>query len=643
MNTKWHFYILWSVFSLSVGNYVARKYESPSTRRPSIRTKRFKLNTQEIETNIEPTHTVTTHSDTISSSSQLGTELELTSRFQAPGSHGPRGQPYFAYLPDVSVTCSSFDFVVRVKTAFYGLGVNAEELRLGSTCKSNGVLGPHGDLLFTFRITECDVQREMPPDYIVYKYVLRYTPSPNRPKGSAHSFAVNIECRYPRYYHVYQLAVRPTWQTAIVHKKLRGRLSEFQIQLMDDTWNMPAKSQIYVLGQTVNLQVSASHLPSGGKVYISSCFATPYNGSTSALKYTLIDNFGCLLVSQKDPGGAQFVSSQDDHTIRFSLSAFQFTSDPNTPVQIQCELHVSSEGSSAVYKACTYEDNRWKALSGDDYICDCCESQCMKSKSKRAMLEGSANSGPILVSDQPPSFEDLFPSAVPPLISTTAEGELEDILALETKMNQPITEQGSPRNLPNTSNLSKTSGKEDQQTLKDSEVDDEEVEGDGSVWVDGAKAIGRLNQLGFGWGVITWEGEMSGMGDLDEFGEDGGLQYGVKEGLLETEENDELGSMDSSETKEAVPKDEAHELAGERLGKKEVESRVTVAQRKTSASGEKGTTLWADGGREGTRGEEVERPQSDVEWENDKNAQGDGLVETAVVGDKEMTWYFTWK
>lgn len=32
--------------------------------------------------------------------------------------------------------------------------------------------------------------------------------------------------------------------------------------------------------------------------------------------------------------------------------------------------------------------NRWRALSGDDYICDCCESQCITSKSKRAMLEG---------------------------------------------------------------------------------------------------------------------------------------------------------------------------------------------------------------------------------------------------------------
>jgi len=62
--------------------------------------------------------------------------------------------------------------------------------------------------------------------------------------------------------------------------------------LFTDTWTMPAKSQVYDLGQTVNVQVSASHLPPGGQVYTRSCFATPYNGSKPPLQYTLIDNFG---------------------------------------------------------------------------------------------------------------------------------------------------------------------------------------------------------------------------------------------------------------------------------------------------------------------------------------------------------------
>ena len=162
MKTKWHLYILWSVFSLSVGNYVARNHESPSTRSPSRRETMFNSNTQQTEGIAEAVHVLPAHSDAVSSSSRPGAALQPVSRPQgAAGGHGLRSQPYLAYLPDVSVTCSNSDFVVRVKTAFYGHGASAEELRLGRTCKSNGALGPYGDLLFAYRITECDVQREV--------------------------------------------------------------------------------------------------------------------------------------------------------------------------------------------------------------------------------------------------------------------------------------------------------------------------------------------------------------------------------------------------------------------------------------------------------------------------------------------------
>ena len=229
-------------------------------------------------------------------------------------------------------------------------------------------------------------------------------------------------------------------------------------------------------------------------------------------------------------------------------------------------------------------------------------------------------------------------------------------MALETKLTQPVTEQQSPRNLHNTSHLFTTSGKEEPQSPEDYEMDEEvekELEGDGSVWVDGAKAIGQLNQLGFGWGLITkqWDQQTSGLGDLDEFGEDGGLRY-EEDDLLGTEEYDEWGSMDSSEMKE---EDEPHEFSGERLGlgllRKEVES-LTVALRETPASGEKGATPWTDDDEEeeegeGTRDrhgrsrEEVEGSGSGAEQGNYEAAQGDGVVD--VGGDKEITWYFTWK
>lgn len=70
-----------------------------------------------------------------------------------------RIQSDFAYVPDVSVTCSATDVVLRVKPGFYGLGADADELTLGGTCRSTGVLRPYGDLLFTYPLTACDAVR----------------------------------------------------------------------------------------------------------------------------------------------------------------------------------------------------------------------------------------------------------------------------------------------------------------------------------------------------------------------------------------------------------------------------------------------------------------------------------------------------
>ncbi|XP_075964224.1 zona pellucida sperm-binding protein 3 [Anarhichas minor] len=209
-----------------------------------------------------------------------------------PGEPEAKIQSDFAYLPDVSVTCSSSDFVVRVKPSFYGLGAEAEELKLGRNCKSNGVLWPYGDLLFTYPLTSCDAVRESPCGYLIYKFVLHYDPSPKRLRSTAHRINADIECRYQRNHHVYQLAVQPTWETTVVRKKLKGNPDDFQMTLMDDLWSRPVKSQVYQIGKTINLQVSAPHLSTGGKLYINTCYATPSRGSASSLKYAIIDNFG---------------------------------------------------------------------------------------------------------------------------------------------------------------------------------------------------------------------------------------------------------------------------------------------------------------------------------------------------------------
>ncbi|XP_031135082.1 zona pellucida sperm-binding protein 3 [Sander lucioperca] len=416
MKTTWLLYVLCSVLSLCLLSCAIGTHESPFTRRKKV----LKLGTPKSQS-IQQSRTDDRKSSqrlptSISPTSPLSSQRPyppLTPRSMRSGEPEAKIQSDYAYLPDVSVTCSTSDVVVRVKPAFYGLGADKEELKLGSACKSNGVLRPYGDLLFTYPLTACDAVRESPHGFLLYKYELHYEPSRERfPRIN-----VDIECRYQRSHHVHRLTVRPTWNTAVVHKMLKGSLNDFQIELMDDSWSTPAKSQVYQLGKTVNFQVSAPDLSNGGKLYINTCHATPSGGSKSyILKYTIIDNFGCMLDSKSNPGASEFISRTDE-TLRFSLKAFQFTSDPYPEISIHCSLFVTPEDAGPAHKSCTYRGNGWKALTGDNSICECCDSQCVTSKPRRAMMEGSVSSGSLLVSAQPYAEDGFLP------VSMSREGE----------------------------------------------------------------------------------------------------------------------------------------------------------------------------------------------------------------------------
>lgn len=167
MKTKWHLYILWSVSSLGLLSCAVDTYESPFTGRKKV----FKLGTPKAK----PTKLSTTGDRKPSQRLPASTPplsqpsspkpypplAPVTPRAARPGEPRAKIQSDFAYLPDVSVTCSTSDFVVRVKPAFYGLGADAEELKLGGACKSNGLLRPYGDLLFTYPLTACDAVRQV--------------------------------------------------------------------------------------------------------------------------------------------------------------------------------------------------------------------------------------------------------------------------------------------------------------------------------------------------------------------------------------------------------------------------------------------------------------------------------------------------
>ncbi|XP_045918976.1 zona pellucida sperm-binding protein 3 [Micropterus dolomieu] len=626
MKTKWCLRILWSVLSLGLLSCAVDTYESPFTKRKKVfkqgmtKSKPIKLSITDERQSSQRLPVSTSPLSQLISRRPYPPAIPGTPRFLRPGEPEAKNQSDFVFLPDVSVTCSTSDFVVRVKPAFYGLGADATELKLGSTCKSNGVLRPYGDLLFTYPLTACDSVRQSPHGYLVYKFVLHYEPSPKHFPSRAHRMDVDIQCRYQRNHHVYQLAVQPTWHTAVGRKTLKGSPNFFQIELMDDSWSRPARPQVYQLGQTVNFQIRAPHLPTGVKLYINSCYATPSSGSISSHKYTIIDNYGCMLDSRRDPGASQFIS-RTNKTLRFSLEAFQFTADPDTEVNIHCKLFVTSEDPGPAHKSCTYTGDRWKALNSDDSICDCCDYKCVTSKPRRAMMEGSARSGSLLVVDQSYEAEDGSLPVNPPSVSISREGE--------ATVSQFTDELHSLDNL--WESADEVQYDDEEQVYTEEEEQQQQLDEKERGVVLGVKAEPDLDELSFRERVLVEEEkEKSEVNDSNLSKEDGS-GYLLHKHFSESEDGEEFEDDEISDVQQAT-----------HLNHKEGEVLRHWAELEQMFPSEVGVQR------------ELEPLVTEGEEKNSKHTSSSALADWMVASDvernedsladldKEMTWYFTW-
>lgn len=163
MNTNFYLYILWGVSSIvllcagdahETPNKSTKKLFNPGAPKP--RPKKLSLSGY---SSIYRTPSVRPSASRRRAKGPNFSDGALKALARSPAETRALIQPDFAYVPDVSVTCSATDFVLRVKPGFYGLGADADELTLGGTCRSTGVLRPYGDLLFTYPLTACDPVR----------------------------------------------------------------------------------------------------------------------------------------------------------------------------------------------------------------------------------------------------------------------------------------------------------------------------------------------------------------------------------------------------------------------------------------------------------------------------------------------------
>ncbi|MGH0171491.1 UNVERIFIED_CONTAM: hypothetical protein FKN15_061503 [Acipenser sinensis] len=296
----------------------------------------------------------------------------------------------------VRVSCTPNKMHVWVRTDMYGFRCKSGQLTLGTRCRSNGVSGAY--LLFTYDLKECGSKESMEDGQLVYKNVLHYVPSAqNGTIRRSMPFTVPIECHYYRYHHVYRHGIRPLWRNRAHFKNLKTSYG-FALRTVNGDWVPDPMMNTFYLGQPIHFQATTNLTVPGMKLFIHRCYATASPALNSTPRYTVIENYGCMVDSRHETCSSHFVPPRTNNTINFIVDAFQFNalSPLVNKYYMHCTMVVTSSMVTQSTKSCHYEKNtkRWVELEGNHSVCSCCDSVCIEDVT---LPTGSVSSDALLV------------------------------------------------------------------------------------------------------------------------------------------------------------------------------------------------------------------------------------------------------
>ncbi|MBN3301634.1 ETS1 protein, partial [Amia calva] len=206
-------------------------------------------------------------------------------------------------------------------------------------------------------------------DKLVYSFLLQYNPSPlpNTPIVRTNPAVVSVQCSYMRLHNVSSDALKPTW-VPFTSTRSAEDLLDFSLQLMTDDWSSQRPSNVYFLGDVLNIQASvnqANHVPL--RLFVDSCVATLQPDQTSSPSYTFIGNHGCLTDAKVTGSSSQLMPRPLDSTkLQMQLDAFRFNQDSRSSgesclsialqIYITCLLKVTaaSQNVDSMNKACSF-------------------------------------------------------------------------------------------------------------------------------------------------------------------------------------------------------------------------------------------------------------------------------------------------
>ncbi|KAM9745280.1 zona pellucida sperm-binding protein 3-like [Menidia menidia] len=280
----------------------------------------------------------------------------------------------------VRVLChpDALEVVIRADLFDVGAPVDSRELRLGversEACTATA--SSQDEYRIFVGIEDCGTKHWISEDSLVYTNLLIYNPI-DSPEGIVRmdEAVIPVECHYTRKYSLSSSSLVPTW-IPFTSKLATVETLEFKLRLMTDDWMYEKGSNMFYLGDPINIEASVRighHM--GLRVFLSSCVATLEPDMHSDPKYIFVEN-GCLVDSELPDSKAHFLPRTQDDKLQLVIEAFKFHNHDAGQLYITCHLNAAPVADAeAPNKACTMMNGRWRSADGNDYLCGYCKSQ----------------------------------------------------------------------------------------------------------------------------------------------------------------------------------------------------------------------------------------------------------------------------
>uniref|UniRef100_A0A3P8Z5L3 Zona pellucida sperm-binding protein 3 n=1 Tax=Esox lucius TaxID=8010 RepID=A0A3P8Z5L3_ESOLU len=273
----------------------------------------------------------------------------------------------------VEVWCGYNHISVRVNRGMLGFRCLASVFFLG-TCPVTRVT----PFLFYFHynLNDCGSTQTTVNGQLVYSNSLYYSPLSEGSVIRAIPLSLPVQCIYNRFHYSYKVGYVPEVHEQTFLKSMKSKRS-FRLSACNAEWKHLSSEESYMLGEQMYFEAYAAFVPQSQRVFVDSCFITPFKEPNTIPRFEVIHNFGCMVDSKREGSRSQFFSREENFLL-FTVDAFLFPQITDKQLYLHCNITVGKSIPKRSAKSCTYNRalQRWEELYGSSSVCSCCDSVC---------------------------------------------------------------------------------------------------------------------------------------------------------------------------------------------------------------------------------------------------------------------------